>query len=230
MINFDDYLLSLAKHEEEKTNQFLTDPRGKILVHAGVRLNWMGDFFANPELKWSKQTTLDINQIQFTGTAPDWNEILIDRCGRSPKIFLDLVSSNPIIKEKFINELSFDPNLPILVRRSEDEGRFKVLDGMHRFLGAILNNQTEINVFYPLHEDSILPWCEAHVVYDLIRGFQRNANDSEGEKELYYSLKLLLRSYGNVKDLLVNRFNANYVSDDRVQKIILKLLDIDKKL
>jgi hypothetical protein len=223
MTEFDTYLANLAQHEREKSRSLTSDPRNEILVNAGVRLNWLGDFFANPSIVWVKQT-FDVNYIQFTGTNLEWNEILIKKCNRNPNEFIELINQHEEQRKKFENESSFDPNIPILVRKSDAVGKYKVLDGMHRFVGCILEGQITIEAYFSENEDNILPWCEPHVVYDLIRGYIRNAADEEGEKDLYHGLKLLLRAYGNVMDLLMNRFNTEYVDNEKVQKVIKKVL------
>jgi len=100
---------------------------------------------------------------------------------------------------------------------------------MHRFVGAVIEKQKTVTAYVPINEDKHLPICEAHTVYDLIRGFQRHAKDDNGKIELYYALKLLARTYENVIDLLENRFNFTYVADDEVQEIIKKVIKEIKK-
>jgi hypothetical protein len=217
---FETYLVNLAEHEQVKSKALLTNPRDQILVNAGVKLNWMGDYLANPNILWSEVTEMNISKIQFTGSNPDWNQILIKDCDRDPNKFIQIINQNADIQIKFLSESSFDPALPILVRKSEDEGKYKVLDGMHRFVGALVNRQNTVKVYFPENEDGILPWCEAHVVYDLIRGFIKNAKDKEGELQLYHALKLLMRTYGNVRDLLINRFDTANVDDKVVKRIV----------
>ena len=222
MDQFEKYLTELAIHEQEITTQILKDPREVILVNSGVRLNWIGDYLSNPNLKWTKKT-IPIENIEFTGTSLDWNEILINQCSRSPQNFFKLIESNPNLKQKFQKESSYNPNFPILLRRSQRKSFYKVLDGMHRFVGSIVNGNKTIEVYIPDNE-KILPYCEPHVLYDLIKGYVRNSGDSESEKELYYSLKLMIKSYANSRDLLENRFNIKYVADQKVQEIIQKAL------
>ncbi|OQX51523.1 hypothetical protein B5M47_00225 [candidate division CPR3 bacterium 4484_211] len=223
MDKFEYYLKKLADHEDEKSKPYLSGPRARILVNAGIRLNWLGDFLANPEIKWEERE-LPVEKIQFTGTSLKWNKVLIDQCGRSVSKFRALMARNPKLKEEFQQEASFGNEI-ILVRKSEGEGFYKVLDGMHRFMGAVLEGKEKLRVFLPINEDEHLPVCEAHTVYDLIRGFVRNAKDREGEMGLYHALKLLCRTYANVKGLLRERFNKDYVHDDKVQKIIKKVLE-----
>ena len=222
MNKFEQYLKQFADHEDEKSKPLLRDPRARILVNAGIRLNWHGDFFANSEIKW-QELELPIEKVQLAGTSLEWNKILIDRCKRSAVKFKELIRKHPEIREKFTREASFGDEL-ILVRESEDKGFYKVLDGMHRFVGALLRDKEKIKVWFSINGKEHLPICESHVVYDLIRAYIRNAKDEQGKAELYHALKLLSRTYANVKDLLCNRFNENYVHDDEVQNIIKKVL------
>ncbi|MCL5795154.1 MAG: hypothetical protein M1338_02255, partial [Patescibacteria group bacterium] len=150
-------------------------------------------------------------------------KILIGKCQRSIEKFRELIKNNPKIRKQFESKAAFD-DTAILVRNSDKKGYYRVLDGMHRFIGAILSNKKTIQIYLPINEKECLPVCEAHTVYDLIRAFERNTNDKEGEKELYYALKLLSRTYSNVKGLLSRRFNKNYVHNEDVQKIIQKII------
>lgn len=223
MTKFEKYIISLAKNEERKANHFLINgPRDRILVNAGIALNWIGDFFANPKIKWAEKE-LPIEKILFSGVDPKWNGILIDQCGRSVKKFRALIKKSPELRKKFKKQ-GLCRNAPILVRRDEGGKSYKVLDGMHRFVIAALGEKKKIGVLVPVNEKRHLPICEAHTAYDLIRGFIRNAKDKKGEIELYHALKLLCRTYENVKLLLKNRFNGEWVRDETVQKIIKRVL------
>ena len=96
---------------------------------------------------------------------------------------------------------------------------------MHRFVGAALEKRKTITAYVPIDGDKYLPVCEAHVVYDLIRGFQRHARDEEGKIQLYHALKLLARTYENVIELLEIRFDRGHVNDDEVQEIIARVIE-----
>uniref|UniRef100_A0A7C4M0W3 Uncharacterized protein n=1 Tax=candidate division CPR3 bacterium TaxID=2268181 RepID=A0A7C4M0W3_UNCC3 len=217
------FIKELAKHEREKISYQFEDSRNSILVTSGLHLNWIGDFFSNPKIKWEEKE-IAVEKIKFTGTNPKINDILLNQCHRSPKEFRKLIKDNPKIKKEFEKYTSFG-NEPILVRKDEDnKGYYKVLDGMHRFVGASLSNKPKIKVWLPINEDVELPYCEPHVVYDLMRGYMRHAKDKEGQKELYYALKLLNRTYANVKDLLKGILGEKWVFDKDVQKIIKKVL------
>lgn len=215
---FEKYIKRLAEHEIEKSK---LGPREKILVYAGVHLNWIGDYLANPKIKYRK-LVLPTKKILFSGTSPDWNKILIDKCGRRVENFQKLIARDPKMKSKFAKEAVYD-NTPILVRGRDEKGYYRVVDGMHRFVAAVMQKKKSISAYAPVKKN-YLPYCEAHVIYDLIRGYARHTKDRKGEKELYYALKLLARTYGNVAELLKNRFGKKYLSDKNVQKIIQKVL------
>lgn len=219
---FEKYLRELAKHEDGKTLELQPGPRERILVNAGVRLNWIGDFLANPKIKF-KKISIPVEKIYFTGTTLGWNKILLQRCQKSVAKFVALTKQDPVLRRKFMEEASFGTQ-PILVRRAEEAGRWKVVDGMHRFVGAVLKSRKTIAAFVPLNEDKHLPVCEPHAVYDLIRGYQRNARDKRGADDLYHGLKLLARCYANVPALLKRRFGFKHVPDKKVQAIIGKVL------
>lgn len=222
MEKFEEYLQNIADHEEEKAKDYLADPRQKILIFSGVHLNWLGDFVANPKLTW-EETELPIKSFKLTGASEDWNEILIKRCERSVTKFQELLASDPTIKEKFEKESSTNAD-PILVRRGEEEGQYKVLDGMHRFVGAIVQGQEAVKCYLAVNEDELLPICEPHTVYDLLRAYQRHARDEAGKTGLYHALKLLARTYENVPELLRTRFDPNHVFEEDIQEIIAKVL------
>lgn len=220
---FEKFLKDFADHEEQKTAYIFKEPRNKILVCAGMHLNWMGDFFANPKIKW-KLKEIDVEKIIFTGTGePKWNDILLKECERSPEKFQKMLKEKPEIK-RYFEKASFGDE-PIIVRKANDKkGFFKTIDGMHRAVGAAISGKKKVMAWVPTNEEKHLPYCEAHTIYDLIRGYIRNRRTKEGQKELYYSLKLLKNTYGNVEKLLKERFNEKWVFEKDVQAVIKKVL------
>lgn len=223
-MDFDKFIKDLVIHEKDKIKKELKNKkdgevsRELMIICGGIRLNWIGDYVGNPDMKWqSKELPLD--KIQFSGA----DHFLTKVCKKSPLIFWEAVKNNSRLKAKYQKIASFG-NEPILVRNGSKKGKYKVLDGMHRLIGSVLNGKKKIMAYIPLNEKEVLPYCEAHVIYDLIRGYLRNAHDQAGEKELYYGLKLLLRAYGNTEKLLRGRFNRYWVDDNKVQKIIQKVL------
>ncbi|MEM1312805.1 MAG: hypothetical protein AAGF07_05080 [Patescibacteria group bacterium] len=222
--DFEKYLADLAEHEQQKSLNILkNNPREIIKLFAGHRLNWLGDYFGNSNIVWSK-IHLEINKIKFTGTSPELNIILKEKCDGLPSKLIDLMNTDQKVRAVIEKYASYSEE-PILVRNNQSGDNFLVLDGTHRLLGKILHKAQKIWVWYPENEFELLPECEAHVVYDLIRGYIRHAKDEEGKIALQHSLKLLIRTYSNVKSLLQNRFNSNYVSDPSVQEVIAKVLE-----
>ena len=142
--------------------------------------------------------------------------------------FQELIDQDEKIKKKFTQEASFG-NEPILMRGPDESGFYRLIYGMHRFVGAVIEKRTTVTTYISINEGERLPVCEAHTVYDLVRGFQRHAKDENGKTELYYALKLLARTYENVIELLENGFNSTYVPDEEAQEIIKKVIEETKK-
>lgn len=226
MTQFEAYLEVLAEHEDEKSRSLL-DPRDRILVNAGVRLNWIGDFVANKKIKYKKMSVI-LEKILFTGASKKWNKILLGECGKSIGRFRELIARDEQVRKMFAEEASFGDE-PILLRGPDEKGFYAPVDGMHRLVGAILQNKNTVAAFVTADGGECLPICEAHVVYDLIRGFQRHAKDEQGKIELYHALMLLARTYENVVGLLKGRFDPEHVPDESVQEIVRKVIDDSKK-
>jgi hypothetical protein len=189
-------------------------------MYAGARLNWIGDYVGNPDMEWEEKE-LELDELEVTGN----DEFLIKTCERSLKKFQELALADTEIKAMYENLASYGTET-ILVRNSDhDFVKYKILDGIHRVIGAAISGKNTIKAMVPLNEKDCLPVCEAHVIYDLIRGYLRNRRTDDGKIELYYGLKLLINTYANVHDLLENRFNKNYVNNDEVQIIIEKVLN-----
>lgn len=218
MSRFSDYLASLLAHERTKTEQEL-GAREQLIVHSGRGLNWLGDYFGNPELAWELRE-IPIDNIRFTGSSPAWNAILKEQCQCLPSMLRELVARQPEIGERLRSETTHVDDTPVAVRRGDEPDTWKVLDGMHRAVRNVLDGRTTIAAWVPTNEGVSLPHCEPHVVYDLIRGMQRHAHDDAGATDLTAALRLLLRTYANVDELLRTRFDRSHVDDDLVQRAI----------
>lgn len=221
MSRFDVFLEALADHEEKKIENTLS-VRQRLLVNAGIQMNWMGDFLANPAIKYKEQD-IPLQNIRFTGTNPAWNRVLLDQCDRSIAAFQQLVQEDENIRHQFEQEASYGTE-PILLIGPDEEGFYLPLDGMHRLVGAALQQRTSMKAFVTSHAEHHLPICEAHVVYDLIRAYQRNARDEQGGTQLYHALCLLIRTYANVPTLLRERFGRDHVAHEDIQEIIERVL------
>lgn len=94
---------------------------------------------------------------------------------------------------------------------------------MHRFVGRILQGDKEIEAWVCIKE--VKPFCEPHVVYNLIRGYQRLEEKSEQRAiELQFALQLLMKTCANVKKLLIERFGSSRLRDEDIQNIITKAI------
>lgn len=230
--NFEDYLKIFARaelsHLEERIEK---DPRRVIMVLSGYRLNWIGFFLGNPEHQFNLKN-VPFSEIEFTGTNPEWNEILLKQCNKSPEKLLELQAQNSFASSLKILEVPKHENsdLPILLKKESQDQKFQVFDGMHRLVKKVLeygkSNQkkedAQINAW--CFEGSMDPYCESHVVYNLITAYNWSEK-AEQDKEMFIkALTLLLISYKNVKNLLVTKFSPASMNDDEVQELIQKVL------
>lgn len=217
--NFPDkeFLKALAGHLRSQIEAHQRNKLSEqIVMYSGAALNWIADYITDENISWERETIF-IDQLWLTGTNPEWNKIVIDKCQRSPRKLKEALR-RPAIR-KIFKKAEFNP-LPILVRY-EDE-KYKVLDGMHRVIGAILKGKKQIKAWIAMPQGKPSPRCEPHVVYDLLRAYQRGLN--KDRKALLIALKFLKKSYGNVEGLLKHRFNKKWLPDDEIQEIIQEAL------
>lgn len=216
--NFPDkkYLQALAGHMEERTARDLSVAE-QISAYSGAALNWIADYINDANVAWTKEDMV-IDDIYLTGTNPVWNRIIIQECERSPKKLRELLSNDEAVKKLF-KDVQFS-DVPILIRY--DDGKLKVLDGMKRVIASIRDGRTKIHAFVARIEGHPAPQCEAHVIYDMLRAYQRGINtDKEG---LVAALRFLRGSFSNVDALLKNRFNKEWLPDDALQKLVQEAL------
>lgn len=210
------YIADLIEHLRKTTSQ---TPLEELVTLSGVRMNWISDYITDPSTKWKKQS-ISIDSLTLTGTNPKWNKIVIEKCGRSLIKLRQIFNSAPNTK-KIFNRVHYS-NIPILVRREGNQ--LKVLDGMKRVIAAILAGDKNINAF--IAKPSLkraMPKCEPHVVYDLLKAYQRGLN--KDKKGLIMALRFLRKSYGNVPNLLKERFCFAWIPDKEMQAIIKKALE-----
>lgn len=216
--NFPDteFLNKLVRHLKEKVDasQPLLE---QLVTYCSASMNWIADYITDENVLWSRET-LPIDNLWLTGTNPQWNAVIIERCERSPQKLRELLKSDPNIAKLFA-EAKFE-ELPILVRY--EENKYKVLDGMHRVIAAIRDGQSNLQAFIARLQGSLKPKCEPHVIYDFLKAYQRKINrDRDG---LIIALRFLRHSYVNVEELLKNRFSKSWVPDDEIQAIIQEAL------
>ncbi|MEK7460934.1 MAG: hypothetical protein AAB647_01815 [Patescibacteria group bacterium] len=218
MTNFPDqkYLQELIVHLRKKQDQngeYLEE----LLMRSGAALNWVSDYVLDPGAQWIRQK-LPIDEVILTGTNREWNEIIIDQAERSPYKLRSLIRNNLTVAELF-RDLRFDPT-PILVR--DENGERRVLDGMHRIVAAIRDGHDNIDAFMVRFQGSPKPVCESHVIYDLLRAYERGINrDRDG---LISALRFLRGSFTNVEELLRQRFDSSLLRNSDLQAIITVVL------
>lgn len=225
-MNFDDYLPDLIDRESDKAEQEFKDPRAELRTLAGVNLNWLGDYV---DLDWSYRE-INTDDILFTGTSPEWNDLLLKRCQRKPAELRDLLATDQSVRHIIASGLSdwfrrFSAG-EIMLRKGNEDGQWKVLDGMPEFVKAIIAGAKTVTAFVPTNEDSVRPQCEKHTVYDLIKAYERRGHDEAGYQQLVAGLRLLCREYDNVESLLRDRFDPakRNMPDDDVGRAIAEVL------
>jgi len=205
-------LEALAENHKEKVEEKLQDPADRLLMYSGSLLNWVGETINDESISW-KLETIPLEKIVMTGTSPEWNKITLEKAGRDPmklrKLFEDGNIRNIFKESKF-------SDVPILIRETEKR-EYKVLDGMNRVIAAARDGIDEIRAYVGRSKGESQAKIEAHVIYDLIRGFQLRGGSEDDFKA---AIRLLLHTYSNTRGLLENRFSKDWVPDEKVQRLI----------
>ena len=207
-------LVDLIQNHQGKARERFSDRGEELLMYSGALLNWVGEWLTDPDVQWEKRT-LRVDDLALTGTNPVWNAIVLDRAQRDPRKLRDLLR-DPETAGLF-ERAQWAP-IPILVRVDpQDHRKLKVLDGMKRTIAAIRGGQDTIEAWVATRMGLGRPCIEAHVIYDLIRAAQQGRGSLE---DLRAALRFLLQAYGNTRDLLEHRFNAEWVRDKKLNAIV----------
>jgi len=194
----------------------------KLLAYTGGLINWVGDYLTDENVEWSKET-MKVDDIILTGTNPEFNAVIVDQCQRDAKQLRDLLNSDSEVKKLF-DKIEYNLDNPILVRKKDDN--FMVLDGMYEMMALVRDNVDEIEVYVAREKPGAtpLPYCEPHLIYDIIRPCHRGYNrDIPG---VIAALRFVKNSYANAKDLIKERFNEKWVlEDEELSKAIKQLLE-----
>lgn len=212
-----EYLRRLQQHLREKFERQV-DTDGQVLAFTGGLLNWVGDFLTDPNVAWSEDPNLSIDRLTLTGTNPEWNKIVLEECERSPQKFRQRLQADPTATALFAS--ATDDGTPILVRLDGEE--LKVLEGMHRVIAAVRDGRQTVHAFVAEQRGPVRPSCEPHVVYDLLRAYERNKNLSRSD--LIAALRFLVSAYGNVETFLRERFSRGWLRDEEASKIVDEVL------
>lgn len=224
--NFPD-AADLARVEQEISAKLdATQPADeRLLRNASGALNWVADIVFDEGARWECRT-LALDDLYLTGTIPAQNAYIIERCQRSPKLLRELFRTEPASKHAFTpneHDTAFKEN-PVLILFHD--GKHKVLHGMPRVLAALMEERREITAWVATIEGTPRPPCEPHVVYDLIRAYQRGLHTDRAG--LVAALRLLRTSYYNVVPLLRERFDKRWVPQEELQAIIDETLPEEK--
>ena len=214
-----DYMRELVRQLRAKVEAYQADkPTDQLVMYSGAAMNWLGDYLTDEAIKWELKELL-IDELRLSGTNPDWNEIVIDRCERSPKKLREMFRADADVIKRFQGAV-YKP-IPILVRY--ENGEYRVLDGMKRTIAAIRDGRETIQAYVATQAEKSRPVCEPHVVYDMLRAYERGL--SADRAGLVAALRFLRESYANVEDLLRNRFSDSWVHNKELQVIIKEVID-----
>lgn len=182
----------------------------KLLAYTGGLLNWIGDYITDENINWSKQF-IGIDNLRLTGTTPEFNEIIIHKCQRDPKKLRQIINANEKVRDLF-GDLDYDPDDPILLRY--ENKIYHVLDGMYEVVAAIRDGYEELEVYIATPTSGRpRPYCEPHLIYDLLRPYQRGYNqDTAG---LIAALRYVKNSYCNAEELIRKRFSDQWIVDNK---------------
>ncbi|MBI3115176.1 MAG: ParB N-terminal domain-containing protein, partial [Candidatus Kerfeldbacteria bacterium] len=210
------FLNELIEHVMEKVSGQQT-PLERLQMVCNVAMNWIADYVTDPNVRWTRER-VRVDDLYLTGTNPTWNPVIIDRCERSPAKLRETIRADASVAALFA-DLKADRR-PILVRFEKEKP--KVLDGMRRVIAAIREDWDTIDAYVARHAGPAQPFCEPHVVYDLLKAYHRGLNRDRAS--LVTALRFLRGAYGNVDVLLRERFVKAWVPDDEIQDIIREVL------
>jgi hypothetical protein len=219
----EEYIKKLVEHEKSTYfREYCSNPKQASILLGWVALNSIWDFLWSPEAKYQYQN-VKLRDIILTWTSPDMNKILLEDCNRSTKELELLIEKDSEIKNKLESWASFW-NEPILLVELQD-WKFKSFDWMHRIIWHVLKGQKTINAYVLKNYWKFLPHNEPHVVYDIIKAYQRSQRNDQDKNDLQWALRLMAKNTWNMKAVLENRFNKKYINDDELQSIIKTALN-----
>lgn len=216
------YLEKLVEHEMwTYFREYCSDTKQALVLLGWVALNSIGDYLWSDQAQFNSME-VSINQITFTWTSPEINEILLDVCKWSPACLEELIQKNRAIKMKLKSWASFWEE-EVLLRKTW-KSSYKSFDWMHRIVWHILQWKTKIKAYVLMNEWKFMPNCEPHVIYDIIKAYHRSDKSDQDAKDFIWALRLLWKYTWNAKNIIENRFNKNYLKDKDIQKLISESL------
>lgn len=214
----EEYLRTLVDIEADRLRR-IKEPIEYLLMLSGGSLNGIGRMFTRADVGWERKT-LKIDDLTLTRTGPEWNKVIIGQAEGSPTVMRELMKGDEV---SALFKSAYWLDVPILVVSDGDS--LRVFDGMHRTMAAIRDGKTEIEawVVHVPDSKSERSAIEPHVIYDLLWAYKNGF--SEDRDGLIAALRYLMCAFNNVETLLKERFNADWMPDERVQEVIQEVLN-----
>ncbi len=218
----ENYLKKLVEHEKERCfKNYIKDSRDAMIVLWWIALNWMWDLLWTPKGKYTLKN-VKIEDIILTWTTPETNEITINKANRSVTELKKIIKNDKKILKQ-IKKVAIYSTEPVLLRKTW-ENKYKSFDWMHRIVWHIIKWKEYIEAYVLENQSEFLPNIEPHVIYDIIKAYQRSKRTEIDKQEFIWAIKLMARNTENTKKLLKNRFNSKYIMDDDLQKLIKNVI------
>lgn len=217
-----EYLESLVLHEVGTYfKKYCSDPRRAMILLWWVALNNMGDLLWNDLAQYEKREIL-VSDIILWGTNPKINKIILEKAEKDPMKLKNIANTSLEIYNTLDDFASYGNESILLVDIWWE--KYKIFDGMHRVVGHILKNKRTISAYVLTNYWEFKPNIEAHVLYDLIKAFQRSSRSIQDKKDLIWALRLLVKNTENATKILEQRFDISHLNDPEIQENIQEAL------
>ena len=125
-------------------------------ISESIRLNSVHEYLTDDTWKWELKT-IYIEKLMLTGMGPPLDRYILEICGGSPSAFFNLWSKDEKVREicassgiGILNSLNIKPLIVF-----EKQGKYYLLDGMHRALSAIISNEKSITVWVGINSNPL---------------------------------------------------------------------------
>ena len=223
----DIFLHDLVKNEMwYRFTQYFDEPRQALILLWWVALNNIWDILWNPAVK-SIHRQIPVGDIILWWTTPDIDNITLHMAERDTWKLSKIIDQHDDIRNQLDDFASYG-NETILVI-SQDDGKYKIFDGMHRLVGHVLSKKETIDAYVITNYGDFLPRIEPHVIYDIIKSFHRSDKSIEDEQDFIWAIRLLAKNTDNTTQLLQTRFDITHVKDTHIQTLITQALKSNEK-
>ncbi|HPN67413.1 MAG TPA: hypothetical protein PLZ62_02040 [bacterium] len=189
------------------------DDRQKLAVYSEARLNWVNAIISDDYYDWEQEELLIAN-LQLTGTIPEYNKIIIDKCERSPVKFAAYLKRENCYDLFVCNNKS---NETILIEYRD--GKYYVLHGMYHVIKLIINGQDKLTAWIGHNSFQIKkPNVEPSVAYFFLREYRRGTIPQKEKEHLLETLRLIYQYTNNGPRLLGDDGRLGW--ENAMQKLI----------